>query len=115
MEDDAEFLYRIYKVLLEIDFDTQFQYENYKNILLHYNFCQERQYCNNIDCTRLHRLTNHVTNCNTEFCKICIPIRWLILCKRTNYAVHTLTVIPDFVHVDHFAYLPPPQTPPPSP
>jgi hypothetical protein len=109
--DDAEFLYRIYKVFFD-DMGIEPNQEPYWSILAHYETCTQPLTCNQPCCQRMHHLNQHLHSCQHEYCPICIPVRWLIMCRRVSIAMNTLGAYPDFVHVDSFIR---PFTHPPQP
>lgn len=95
-EEDDKFFYHVYRVLLH----EKFIFPEHTKILSHWEACNLKS-CPDVGCRRLTKLQLHYDNCQQEFCRVCIPVRWLICCHKVTSTNQTL--LPGKFHVGHYA------------
>lgn len=101
MEPDDIFFYRIYRVLL----DERHVFPEHTKILMHWELCNKPR-CRNPGCVRLSKLDAHYQQCEEEFCRVCIPVRWLVCCHKVTEANRHLR--PEKFHLSHYVSADPP-------
>jgi hypothetical protein len=79
-----DIIFNAYKCFFDFKFDRDIDYNDAKELLLHWEFCGKGSFCDFKGCNQLGQELKHFDECRNEKCSFCSPTRVLILAEKIN-------------------------------